>query len=201
MVSIYLLLGVCVAPLAHAWVAPSIPRTTMQPTLAVLHTRPQLCAFVTSTQLFSSTKAEVKSATSSTDKSAKQEEIPYDYVVPDDAVIRIKPMAMSRLRELRAQQKAANDNSYLVLRMGVRSGGCSGMSYVMDFAQPDDAVADDDQIDTYESDKIQCIVDAKSMLYLYGLELDYSTELIGGGFRFFNPNAEESCGCGSSFGV
>jgi iron-sulfur cluster assembly accessory protein len=205
MVSIYLLLGVCVAPLANGWVMPSIvpSATTMQRafTFAALRPRSQ-SAFVTSTQLFSSTEAELKSTTSSTDKSAQQqEEIPYDYVVPEDAVIHIKPMAMRRLRELRSQQKAANDDSYMVLRMGVRSGGCSGMSYVMDFASPDDAVADDDQIDTYESDKIQCIVDAKSMLYLYGLELDYSTELIGGGFRFFNPNAEESCGCGSSFGV
>jgi iron-sulfur cluster assembly accessory protein len=199
MVSIYVLLGVlCVAPLVNGWVVvPSRPTPPL--TFAAVRHQPQ-CAFVTSTQLFSSTEAELKSATSSTEKSAK-EEIPYDYDVPEDAVIRIKPMAMRRLRELRAQQKAASDDSYLVLRMGVRSGGCSGMSYVMDFAAPDDAVADDDQIDTYESDKIQCIVDAKSMLYLYGLELDYSTELIGGGFRFFNPNAEESCGCGSSFGV
>jgi iron-sulfur cluster assembly protein len=53
----------------------------------------------------------------------------------------------------------------------------------------------------YPGESLKCVVDAKSMLYLYGLELDYSTELIGGGFKFFNPNAEESCGCGSSFGV
>jgi iron-sulfur cluster assembly accessory protein len=53
----------------------------------------------------------------------------------------------------------------------------------------------------YPNEKLKCVVDAKSMLYLYGLELDYSEELIGGGFKFYNPNAEESCGCGSSFGV
>lgn len=53
----------------------------------------------------------------------------------------------------------------------------------------------------YPAESLKCVVDAKSMLYLYGLELDYSNELIGGGFKFFNPNAEESCGCGSSFGV
>lgn len=84
--------------------------------------------------------------------------------------------------------------------MGVRSGGCSGMSYVMDFATSDD-IADDDAVDDYEKLGVQCVVDAKSMLYLYGLELDFSHELIGGGFQFNNPNAEESCGCGSSFGV
>lgn len=74
------------------------------------------------------------------------------------------------------------------------------MSYVMDFADAD-TIEPDDQVDLYKSEKIQCVVDAKSMLYLYGLELDYSAELIGGGFQFFNPNAEESCGCGSSFSV
>ena len=72
------------------------------------------------------------------------------------------------------------------------------MSYVMDFAD-ESSIQKDDQVDVY--DKVQCVVDAKSMLYLYGLELDYSSELIGGGFQFYNPNAEESCGCGSSFSV
>uniref|UniRef100_A0A7R9WRR4 Core domain-containing protein n=1 Tax=Craspedostauros australis TaxID=1486917 RepID=A0A7R9WRR4_9STRA len=119
-----------------------------------------------------------------------------DYEVPEDAVVVIKPPAMKRLRELKEQQKTDS----LVLRMGVRNGGCSGLSYVMDFAEEAD-IEEDDVIDTYATEGIQCVVDAKSMLYLYGLELDYSTELIGGGFKFFNPNAEDSCGCGSSFAV
>jgi iron-sulfur cluster assembly accessory protein len=119
-----------------------------------------------------------------------------DYQSPEDAVIHIKPAAMKRLRELR--EKDANRS--LILRMGVRNGGCSGLSYMMDFATPDD-IQDDDAVDEYVSESIKCVVDAKSVLYLYGLELDYSDELIGGGFKFFNPNAEESCGCGSSFGV
>jgi iron-sulfur cluster assembly protein len=70
----------------------------------------------------------------------------------------------------------------------------------MDFSTVD-AITDDDEVDEYNTEGIRCVVDAKSVLYLYGLELDYSDELIGGGFKFFNPNAEESCGCGSSFGV
>jgi iron-sulfur cluster assembly accessory protein len=142
----------------------------------------------------------------------KDEPVPFDYEVPDDAVVVIQPRAMRRLRELRMQQLKKDGNGstadsassspyYLVLRMGVRSGGCSGMSYVMDFDTPEGIRADDDQVDVYEQDKIQCVVDSKSMLYLYGLQLDYSDELIGGGFKFYNPNAEESCGCGSSFGV
>ena len=129
----------------------------------------------------------------------------YDYEIPEDAVIHIKPAAMRRLRELRDQQSRQNEKNgnddYLILRMGVRSGGCSGMSYVMDFCTQDSINMEDDQIDVYETDRIQCVVDSKSMLYLYGLQLDYSTQLIGGGFKFYNPNAEESCGCGSSFGV
>jgi iron-sulfur cluster assembly 1 len=119
-----------------------------------------------------------------------------DFEAPEDAVINIKPAAMRRLRELKAKEKADT----LVLRMGVRNGGCSGLSYVMDFST-EDAIEEDDAVDEYPGESIKCVVDAKSMLYLYGLELDYSDELIGGGFKFFNPNAEESCGCGSSFGV
>jgi len=126
----------------------------------------------------------------------EEEEEIVDYDIPEDAVINIKPKAMKRLRELREKQKTDS----LVLRMGVRNGGCSGLSYIMDFATEDD-VQEDDAIDEYPGEKLKCVVDAKSMLYLYGLELDFSEELIGGGFKFFNPNAEDSCGCGSSFGV
>jgi len=115
---------------------------------------------------------------------------------------------MARLVELKQKRDADPKSALgddptsvpLVLRMGVRNGGCSGLSYVMDFSTSDD-IAEEDEVDSYEKEGIQCVVDAKSLLYLYGLELDYSDELIGGGFKFFNPNAEESCGCGSSFGV
>lgn len=123
------------------------------------------------------------------------------YEIPEDAVVTIKPLAMDRLLELRRQQKQLGPDEPLRLRMGVRSGGCSGMSYVMDIAKEGDTIADDDAVDQYSDGAVECVVDAKSMLYLYGLELDYSNELVGGGFKFSNPNAEESCGCGSSFGV
>ena len=86
----------------------------------------------------------------------------------------------------------------LCLRVGVRNGGCSGMSYMMDFQDPSQ-VRDDDEMFDYDGFKIVC--DRKSMLYLYGLVLDYSDALIGGGFQFTNPNASTSCGCGKSFGV
>jgi iron-sulfur cluster assembly accessory protein len=70
----------------------------------------------------------------------------------------------------------------------------------MDFTT-EEAIGADDVVDDYPEHGIKCVVDPKSMLYLYGLQLDYSDALIGGGFKFFNPNAEDSCGCGSSFGV
>ncbi len=86
----------------------------------------------------------------------------------------------------------------LYLRVGVRQGGCSGMSYMMDFEEPSQ-LRENDEVFDYEGFKIVC--DPKSMLYLYGLMLDYSDALIGGGFQFTNPNAAQSCGCGKSFGV
>eukprot|EP00531_Pseudo-nitzschia_arenysensis_P013714 CAMPEP_0116119986 /NCGR_PEP_ID=MMETSP0329-20121206/2940_1 /TAXON_ID=697910 /ORGANISM="Pseudo-nitzschia arenysensis, Strain B593" /LENGTH=200 /DNA_ID=CAMNT_0003613737 /DNA_START=80 /DNA_END=682 /DNA_ORIENTATION=- len=142
--------------------------------------------------------AEDTSVATATDNEDESEEEIIDYEIPEDAVINIKPKAMKRLRELRSKQK--DQDQFMVLRMGVRNGGCSGLSYVMDFSTEED-IQEDDEIDEYPEEKLKCVVDAKSMLYLYGLELDYSEELIGGGFKFFNPNAEESCGCGSSFGV
>ena len=89
------------------------------------------------------------------------------------------------------------------LRVGVRSGGCSGMSYTMDFIgsneiNPDDKVYDY-SLKADQSFKVVC--DPKSLLYIYGMQLDFSKELIGGGFNFVNPNASQTCGCGSSFAV
>eukprot|EP00640_Fibrocapsa_japonica_P006473 CAMPEP_0113943540 /NCGR_PEP_ID=MMETSP1339-20121228/25850_1 /TAXON_ID=94617 /ORGANISM="Fibrocapsa japonica" /LENGTH=182 /DNA_ID=CAMNT_0000948441 /DNA_START=82 /DNA_END=630 /DNA_ORIENTATION=+ /assembly_acc=CAM_ASM_000762 len=114
----------------------------------------------------------------------------------DGRVVSLSDNALVHLKEL--QEKQGTDQLYL--RMGVKSGGCSGMSYVMDFMEQDE-VAEDDHIETWEEYGIQCAIDPKSLLYLYGLQLDYSDELIGGGFEFKNPNAESTCGCGKSFGV
>ena len=88
--------------------------------------------------------------------------------------------------------------SDLCLRVGVRQGGCSGMSYMMDFANLD-SITEHDEV--YDYDGFQVVCDRKSLLYLYGLVLDYSDALIGGGFQFTNPNANQTCGCGKSFGA
>lgn len=84
----------------------------------------------------------------------------------------------------------------LCLRVGVRQGGCSGMSYMMDFEDPSKIRESDEAFD-YDGFKV--VSDPKSLLYLYGLVLDYSDALIGGGFQFTNPNANQTCGCGKSF--
>ena len=89
------------------------------------------------------------------------------------------------------------------LRVGVRSGGCSGMSYTMDFIGNNEINSDDKVYDysLNSEQRFQVVCDPKSLLYIYGMQLDFSKELIGGGFNFVNPNASQTCGCGSSFAV
>lgn len=99
--------------------------------------------------------------------------------------------ALKHVLELRDKQ-----GQDLCLRVGVRGGGCSGMSYTMDFEDPNH-IQDTDEVFDYEGFKV--VSDPKSMLYIYGLTLDYSNALIGGGFQFTNPNATQTCGCGTSF--
>ncbi|MBR8827632.1 MAG: iron-sulfur cluster assembly accessory protein [Gomphosphaeria aponina SAG 52.96 = DSM 107014] len=99
--------------------------------------------------------------------------------------------ALKHVKMLREQQ-----GKDLCLRVGVRQGGCSGMSYMMDF-EDISQITEHDEVYDYEGFKIVC--DRKSILYLYGLMLDYSNAMIGGGFQFTNPNASQTCGCGKSF--
>ena len=96
-----------------------------------------------------------------------------------------------------------NQTDKKALRVGVRSGGCSGMSYTMDFIGGDEINSDDKVYDySLKADQsFRVVCDPKSLLYIYGMQLDFSKELIGGGFNFVNPNASQTCGCGSSFAV
>ncbi|HUW98623.1 MAG TPA: iron-sulfur cluster assembly protein IscA [Acidiferrobacter sp.] len=82
------------------------------------------------------------------------------------------------------------------LRLGVRTSGCSGMAYVLEYA---DQIAPEDLV--FESHGVKVLVDPKSLIYLDGTELDYTREGLNEGFRFNNPNQKESCGCGESFSV
>ena len=84
------------------------------------------------------------------------------------------------------------DNAFL--RMGVRGGGCSGMTYDLQF---DSELRKHDK--QFEVEGVKVVVDVKSYLYLNGTTLDYVTQGLTGGFTFVNPNAKSSCGCGTSF--
>lgn len=83
-----------------------------------------------------------------------------------------------------------------LLRVGVVGGGCSGFSYDVKL---DDAVGPNDR--TFETNGVKIVCDVKSLLYLTGMTLDYTQEMLGGGFKFSNPNAKGTCGCGTSFNV
>jgi len=120
------------------------------------------------------------------------------HTAKDGKGILITESAMKQLAALMQQQRDGT-----VLRVGVRSGGCSGMSYTMDFVGRSEIQSDDEQY-TYEpadAPSFEVVCDPKSLLYIYGMQLDFSTALIGGGFNFTNPNASQTCGCGSSFAV
>lgn len=83
------------------------------------------------------------------------------------------------------------------LRVSVAGGGCSGFSYKLGF---DDTISADTDL-TFEQEGIRIVTDAKSLLYLTGMQIDFETGLMGRGFKFINPNAKNSCGCGESFNV
>ncbi len=116
----------------------------------------------------------------------------------DGKGILITEPAMRQLAALMVQQGGDK-----VLRVGVRSGGCSGMSYTMDFIEGSQILPDDETYVYEPSDApaFRVVSDPKSLLYIYGMQLDFSSALIGGGFNFTNPNASQTCGCGSSFAV
>jgi iron-sulfur cluster assembly protein len=82
------------------------------------------------------------------------------------------------------------------IRLGVRTSGCSGMAYVLEFA---DELEEDDLV--FEDHGVKVIIDPKSLIYLDGTELDYTKEGLNEGFKFNNPNVKDSCGCGESFNV
>ena len=103
--------------------------------------------------------------------------------------------AQTKIADLMKQAGIAGDSSYF-LRVSVVGGGCSGLSYKLDF---DNELKPADQV--FEAGGIKLVTDLKSLLYLINTELDYSDGLNGKGFFFKNPNASRTCGCGESFAV
>ena len=103
--------------------------------------------------------------------------------------------AAAEVREIIRGQQLPEDKTRL--RVGVKGGGCSGFSYMLDLTEEPAGEADE----VLESHGVKILCDMKSYLYLNGVEIDFKDEVMGRGFVFKNPNATASCGCGSSFSV
>ena len=101
--------------------------------------------------------------------------------------------AKSQLDKLMLEEDCTENH---FLRVSVKGGGCSGLSYDLDF---DDTIVDFDEVS--EDQGLKLVIDRRSLLYLLGTELDFTEGLNGKGFLFINPNASRTCGCGESFGV
>jgi len=108
-------------------------------------------------------------------------------------MINLSPSAADEFRRLMSEQNRPD----AVIRIGVESGGCSGLQYSMDF---DDAVAESDTV-FEQAGGLKVVVASEELVYLDGLQVDFTKKLMGGGFRFENPNATRNCGCGTSFRI
>jgi iron-sulfur cluster assembly protein len=108
----------------------------------------------------------------------------------------IKVSESAKQKVLTLMQEEGFDTANDYVRVGVKSGGCSGLSYELNF---DRKIGETDKV--FEDNAVRIIVDKKSFLYLVGTTLEYSGGLNGKGFVFNNPNAERTCGCGESFSL
>ncbi|MFY9268817.1 MAG: iron-sulfur cluster assembly accessory protein [Candidatus Manganitrophaceae bacterium] len=108
----------------------------------------------------------------------------------NEQVISLTPNAVKEVKSIIQKKNLGN----AALRVGVEGGGCSGLSYTLNF---DTEVTPHDV--SFEVEGLRVIVDQKSAVYLSGTTLDFSGALTDGGFKFLNPNAKRSCGCGESF--
>lgn len=109
-------------------------------------------------------------------------------------MIKVSDKAKKKIIELMTEEGYNSDNDYV--RVGVKSGGCSGLVYELKF---DATVLEEDKV--FEDNDIKIVVAKKSFLYLAGTTLEYSGGLNGTGFVFNNPNAQRTCGCGESFSL
>jgi len=109
-------------------------------------------------------------------------------------MVNVSDTAASQLQSIFLEENKVPKDNYV--RVGVKSGGCSGLSYLLDF---EDKSSEGDKV--VESNGINLLIDKKSLLYLIGTTLEYSSGLNGKGFHWSNPNASRSCGCGESFSL
>lgn len=109
------------------------------------------------------------------------------FSIPGKAAVTLTPAATAQIARLMSQRGAGG------LRLGVKKGGCAGMEYTMDFvaeAQPHDEIV--------EQDGARVLIAPLAQMFLIGTEIDYETSLLESGFKFRNPNVQETCGCGTS---
>ena len=109
-----------------------------------------------------------------------------------ESVIKLSDNAVSRIKEIMSQA----NNSTIGVRVGVKSGGCAGMSYIMEYAKevkPNEEVIEDKGV--------KVLIDPKAIMYLLGTEMDYKKDKFTSQFIFKNPNETERCGCGESFKI
>ena len=109
-----------------------------------------------------------------------------------EQVIRLSDNAANRIKEIMSKA----DNSAIGVRVGVKSGGCAGMSYMMEYAK--EAKKNEEVI---EDKGVKVFIDANAVMYLLGTEMDYKKDKFSSQFVFKNPNETERCGCGESFKV
>jgi len=109
-----------------------------------------------------------------------------------EQVIKLSDNAANRIKEIMSKA----DNSTIGVRVGVKSGGCAGMSYVMEYAK---AAKKNEEI--IEDKGVKVFIDSNAIMYLLGTEMDYKTDKFSSQFVFKNPNETERCGCGESFKV
>ena len=109
-----------------------------------------------------------------------------------EQVIKLSDNAANRIKEIMSKA----ENTAIGVRIGVKSGGCAGMSYVMEYAK--EAKKNEEVI---EDKGVKVFIDSNAIMYLLGTEMDYKTDKISSQFVFKNPNETERCGCGESFKV
>ena len=110
----------------------------------------------------------------------------------NETPVKITEMAAKEIKKIIADQEL--DAATICLRVGVKGGGCSGFSYLLDLTE-----SQKETDEAFEYHGIKVICDPKSLLYLSGVTIDFKDEIMGRGFVFNNPNATSTCGCGSSF--
>ena len=109
-----------------------------------------------------------------------------------EQIIKLSDKAVNRIKEIMSNA----ENSAIGVRVGIKSGGCAGMSYVMEYAKktnPNDEIIEDKGV--------KVLIDPKAIMYLLGTEMDYKKEELSSTFVFKNPNETERCGCGESFKI